>query len=309
MKRHILPWAAFVVALCLALPASAGNGRSVKGMIAAISADAVAVKSPSSIITTCARRQASPSLSGYTAGDRVQMICRARKGRLVLARIRHLPPTPIGARNDSEPTYFGGAITALSDGSISLHDGDRDLTCGIDSSSPSTADFKVGQHVKVKCAGGELVAIAPVTAGDVGRYFVGTVNALDSLSLTLQTEHGPVTCTIAAGSPSTAELHVGDRIGMGCKASTMQLVLIRRLDGDGTPPPTPPTTEPTTHVTTGARGAASSLSSTSLSVLTDGGTVTCQIGSTSPAVGELHVGDRVAMTCVDGVLSTLERVT
>jgi hypothetical protein len=44
-------------------------------------------------------------------------------------------------------------------------------------------------------------------------------------------------------------------------------------------------------------------------VLTDGGTVTCQIGSTSPALGELHVGDRVAMTCVDGVLSTLERVT
>jgi hypothetical protein len=305
MKRHILPWATFVVALCLALPATAGNGRSVKGMIAAISADAVAVKSPSSVITTCARTHVSPSLNGYAGGDRVQMVCRGRKGRLVLTRIRHLQPIPISPKNDAEPTYFGGAITALSDDSITLHDGDRDLTCAIDSSSPSTADFKLGQHAKVKCVGGDLVAIAPVTAGDVGRYFVGVVNALDSLSLTLQTEHGLVTCTIAAGSPSTAELNVGDRVGMGCKASTMQLVLIRKLDGEGTP--TPPA--PTTHVTTGARGAVSSLSTTSLSVLTDGGTVTCQIGSTSPGLGELHVGDRVAMTCVDGVLSALERVT
>ena len=127
-----------------------------------------------------------------------------------------------------------------------LHDGDRDLiTCALDSSSPSTADFKLGQHVKVECAGGKLVTIAAITQADAGRYYVGVVNAVDGSGLTLQTEHGPVTCTIGAGSPSTAELHVGDKIGMGCKASTMQLVLIRKLDGGDTPPP-PTTTTPTT---------------------------------------------------------------
>jgi hypothetical protein len=121
-----------------------------------------------------------------------------------------------------------------------------------------------------------------------------------------------VTCTLGSGSPSTAELHVGDRIGMGCNAATMQLVLIRKLDGgDAAPPapPAPPAGDPTTHTTTGARGAVSAVSSTAVSVHTDGGTVTCQLGASSPTVGDLAVGDHVAMKCVDGVLSTLERVT
>jgi hypothetical protein len=307
MKRLIFPWAALVVALCFVLPASAANGRSVKGTIASISAHSVAIKSHSSIVTTCALARVSPSLGGYAAGDRVQIVCRGRKGRLVLTRIRHLGSAATPSQNDTAPTYFGGAITALSDGSITLHDGDRDLTCSLDSSSPSTADFKLGQHVKVECAGGKLVAIAPITTADAGRYFVGVVNALDGKALTLQTEHGPVTCTIGAGSPSTAELHVGDRIGMGCKASTMQLVLIRKLDGAGDPPSPP--APPATHTTTGARGAVSTVSSTSVSVLTDGGTVTCQVGSTSPALGDLKVGDHVSIKCTDGVLATLERVS
>ena len=309
MKRHILPWAALAVALCLVLPASAGNGRSVKGLIAAVSQHSVSVKSRNSIVTTCALTRVSPSLTGYAAGDPVQMVCRAHKGRLFLARIRHLDPDKTTPQSkDTAPTTFGGAITALSDGSITLHDGDRDLTCAIDSSSPSTADFKVGQHAKVACAGGKLVRIAPVTQGDAGRYFVGTVTALDENGVTLQTEHGPVTCTLAAGSPSTAELKLGDRIGMGCKATTMQLVLIRKVDGAGSTPP-PPTSGTTTHTTTGARGAVSSVSSSSVSVVTDGGTVTCQIGTSSPVLGDLRAGDHVAMKCLDGVLATLERVS
>ena len=308
MKRHILPWAALAAVLCLALPAGAANRRSVNGMIASISMHRVAVKGRNSIVTSCALARVSPSLSGYAAGDHVQMVCRARKGRLVLARIRHLnPATTPAQKNETAPTYFGGAITALSDSSITLHDGDRDLTCALDSSTPSTADFKLGQHVKVECAGGKLIAIAAITQADAGRYYTGLVNALDAKGLTLQTEHGLVTCTIGPGSPSTAELKLGDRIGMGCKASTMQLVLIRKLDGAASTPPPP--APPTTHTTTGARGAVSSVSTTALSVLTDGGTVTCQLGSASPALGDLKVGDRVAIKCLDGTLATLERVS
>jgi hypothetical protein len=307
MKRHILPWAALAVALSLALPAAAGNGRSVKGMISSISAHRVAVKGSNSIVTSCALARVSPSLSGYAAGDPVQMVCRARKGRLVLARIRHLEPATAPVQNETAPTYFGGAITALNDTSLTLHDGDRDLTCALDASSPSTADFKLGQHVKVECAGGKLVAIAAITQADAGRYYVGTVNALDGKGLTLLTEHGLVTCTVGAGSPSTAELKLGDRIGMGCKASTMQLVLIRKLDGTGTTT-TPPPPPPATHTTTGARGAVSSIDSSALSVQTDGGTVTCQLGSSSPALGDLSVGKHVSITCLDGVLATLERL-
>src|SRR5436305_412549 len=130
------------------------------------------------------------------------------------------------------------------------------------------------------CVEGKIVALAPVAPADAGRYFVGLVSALDDNSITLATEHGPATCTLGPGSPSTADLHVGDRVGIGCKVSTMQLVLVRKLDGDGSattpPPPAPPTTEPTgTRV--GARGTPSELSDSSVSVTTDGGTVASRL--------------------------------
>src|SRR5438045_8866486 len=91
MKRLVRPWAAFAVVLCFALPASAANGRSVKGVITALSANAVSVRSANSIVTTCAVTHASPSLHSFAAGDRVKVVCRGRHGgRFVLVRIRHL---------------------------------------------------------------------------------------------------------------------------------------------------------------------------------------------------------------------------
>jgi hypothetical protein len=305
MKRPLFVCAAIVAALSVALPAAADNGRSLKGQITAISQHRISIKSPNSIVTSCAVVRVSPSLDGYAAGDAVQAVCHSRRGHLVLARIRHLPrPAPPATKNDAESTTFGGAITALSDDSITLRDGDRQITCSIVSSSPSTDGYKVGQHAKVSCAGGTLVAIAPVTTADAGRYYVGTVSALDDKSITLQTEHGPATCTIGPGSPSTAALHLGDRIGMGCKASTMQLVLIRKVDGGSTSP-----TEPTTHTKTGARGTLSAVTETSVSVTTDGGTVTCTRGSSSPSLGDAAVGDHVEMGCLDGVLTAFAKVS
>jgi hypothetical protein len=308
MKRLILPWAAFAVVLCFALPASAANGRSVKGVITALSGDAVSVRSASSIVTTCGVTHASPDLDDFAAGDRVQVVCRGRHGaRFVLTRIRHLDaPAPATPSNETEPVKFGGAITALSDTSISLHDGDRDLTCSITSSSPSTADYKIGQHVRVACVGGKLAAIAAVTS-DVGRYFVGTLSALDAKSITVQTPAGPVKCSIGDGSPSTAGFQVGDHVGMGCRASTMQLVLLKRVDGDGTSSPPPPA--PPTPTTVGARGTVSAISDSSVSVQTDGGTVTCERGPLSPSLGDAKVGDRVAMKCVGAVVVGFEKVT
>jgi hypothetical protein len=310
MKRLILPWAALALALSIALPASASAGRSVKGVLTAVSSDAVSVKSANSIVTTCSVTHRSPSLTGFVAGNSVRIVCRGRhRGHFVLVRIRHLdtvaPATPV---DETEPVRFGGTITALSDTSISLHDGDRDLTCSVDSSSPSTADYKVGQHVKVTCVGGKLASIAPVTS-DVGRYFVGTLSALDGKSITVQTTAGPVTCTIGDGSPSTAGFQAGDHVGMGCRASTMQLVLLKKVDGDGTGSPAPAPPAPPTSTTVGARGTVSALSDSSVSVQTDGGTVTCERGPSSPSLGDAKVGDHVAMKCVDGVVVAFEKVT
>jgi hypothetical protein len=322
MKRLIIIAAASFAAASLTLPALASNGRAVRGTVAAKSSDAISVKGKSGIVTTCALGSRSPSVSSVAVGDTVLAVCvRRGHGPLTLAKLRKLTAA-VTAAPDTEPVKFGGAITALSDTSISLHDGDRDLTCAIDSTSPSTADYKIGQHVKAVCAGGVLVAIAPITPGDVGRWFTGTVASLTDSAITLTTEHGPVTCTITALSPSTALLKVGDRIGMGCRASTMELVLIKPLSGDDPPPaPAPPTGGGDdggsggddggggqTQTDLKARGAITVIGEHSISLQTDGGTVTCTRDDHSPSLDGYAVGNRVAVECVNGALTEIERL-
>jgi hypothetical protein len=259
-----------------------------------VSSDAVAVRDAKGIVTTCARVAKSPSLDGYAAGDRVQAACIRFARKLVLAKIRRLEAAGKSSVSDAEPTRFGGVVTALSDRSISLHDGDRDLTCAIGASSPPTAGVKVGQHVKVSCANGTLVQIATVATGQTGRAYEGTVTAVSSDSITVHTANGDGTCTVGDGSPSVAGVQVGDRVLAGCKAGTSQLVLLRKLPAAGD-----------SHKTTGASGAVSAVSSTNLTVHTDGGEVSCSVGVGSPSVANVHVGDKVRMGCLDGVLKVL----
>jgi len=263
---------------------------------------AISIAGRGGITTTCNLGQHSPSLAKVSVGDRVRAVCTKRRhGGLVLAKLRKDGTAPPAAQ-DTRPVTFGGVITALTDTSISLHDGDRDITCTLGPDSPKTDGFKVGQHAKVACADGLLVAIA---APEVGRYFVGTVATLTDGALTLTTEHGPVTCTITPLSPSTASLKVGDKVGMGCRASTMELVLLRRVDGDA-PPTTPPA--PTTHTELHAKGAIRELGDRGLALTTDGGNVACSRGDNSPSLDGYAVGDTVAITCVDGVLTAIEKV-
>ena len=118
-------------------------------------------------------RRRSPSVANVAVGDRVRAVCvKRRTASSILAKLRKEQRRRARRSKDTKPVTFGGAITALTDASICLHDGDRDLTCTLGPDSPATGDFKVGQHAKVACADGVLVAIA---APELGRYFVGTV--------------------------------------------------------------------------------------------------------------------------------------
>jgi hypothetical protein len=308
MKRLLILTAASIASISVALPAGASTGRSVLGQVSAVSSTSISVAARGGITTTCAVGKRSPSTAGVKVGDRVRMLClRHGHGRLMLAKLR-TDRAAAAPSKETETVKFGGAITALDDSSISLHDGDRDLTCKLGDGSPSTGGFKVGQHVKVACADGVLVAIAAVGSGDVGRYFVGTVDSITDGSITLQTEHGKVTCKITPTSPSTASLKQGDKVGMGCRASTMELVLLRPVAGDsgaggGTGGST--SAPPQQHITLKARGTVSALDDASISLLNDGGTVTCTIGSSSPSVSGIAVGDAAAMACVDGTLTAI----
>jgi hypothetical protein len=298
VTRGLVFLTALLAMLAVAIPASAAEGRSLKGILVSVSSTAVAVQDTKNVVTTCAVVATSPSLGGFTAGDSVQAACVRSRGRLVLAKIRLLAAksSPL---NEGEPTKFTGAVTALNDSSISLHDGDRDLTCSIGAASPSTASVKVGQHVKVSCSNGVLVALAPATSSDAGRAYEGTVAAVSATSITVHTDKGDGTCAVGNGSPSVADVKVGDRVLAGCKTGTTQLVLLKKLAASGDAPVSGP------HKTVGATGTVSAVSSTSLTVHTDGGNVTCTVGAGSPGVANVHVGDKVKMGCIDGVVNVL----
>jgi hypothetical protein len=298
VTRGLAFLSALLATFAFAVPASAAEGRTVKGVLVSVSTTAVAVKNTKNVVTTCAVVATSPALDGYAAGDRVQATCARSGDKLVLAKIRLLAAQS-SPSNDGKPTTFAGAVTALSDSSIALHDGDRDLVCAIGPSSPPTAGVRVGQHVGVSCSNGVLVALAPVTSGDTGRAYEGTLIAVSATSITVHTGRGDGTCSVGPGSPSLADVKVGDRVLAGCKTGTTQLVFLKKLAAGGDAP------AGGTHKTIGAAGTVSALSSTALTVHTDGGEVSCTIGDGSPSVANLHVGDKVKMSCVDGVLKAL----
>jgi hypothetical protein len=281
--------------LAVALPAAAAEGRTVKGVLVSVTSTAVAVKDAKNVVTTCAVVAQSPSLDGYAAGDRVQAACVRSLSKLVLAKIRRLTAPPSASSNDSEPTKFGGAVTALSDTAISLHDGDRNLTCSIDATSPSTAGVKVGQHLNVACSNGVLVAITPVTSG---RAYEGTVSAVSATSITVHTANGDGTCTVGDGSPSVADVKVGDRVLAGCKAGTNQLVLLKKLTATTNPP----------QGQTGA-GTISALSTSSVTFHNGERDVTCALGASSPRLGDYNVGDQVKFGCLNGALTVIAKDT
>jgi hypothetical protein len=287
---------AVLAMLAIALPASAADGRTLNGVLVSVTSTGVAIKDGRNAVTACALVAKSPSLDGFAAGDRVQAACVRADSKLVLAKIRHVTAPGDSPSNDPAPTKFGGAITALSDSSISLHDGDRDFTCSIGASSPSTAGVKVGQHVTVACAKGVLVSIAPVASG---RAYEGTVTAVSATSITVHTPNGDGTCTVGAGSPSLAGVNVGDRVLAGCTTGSNQLVLLKKL---ATAPPAPP--PPSDAHTVTVAGTLSALSGSSLTVHGEHGDVTCTVSATA-RLGDFHVGDRVGMACTDGVLLKL----
>jgi hypothetical protein len=303
MKRLLIPVAAtFAVTASLAGPAFAGNGKSLRGTLASMSDKAVSISGRGGITTNCNLGKHSPSLATFSVGDHVFAVCgKRRHGGLVLTKLRKDLKSPPAAK-DTKPVTFGGAITALDDTSISLHDGDRDLTCTLGPASPKTDGFKVGQHARVACADGVLVAIA---APEVGRYYVGTVATVTDGSITLTTEHGSVTCAITALSPKTGSLKVGDKVGMGCRASTMELVLLRPVGGDAPAPPAPTTP---THTELHTKGAIAELGEHGLAITGDAGRNACKLGEHSPSLDGYAVGDNVAISCVDGVLTAIEKL-
>ena len=257
MTRGVTLLSILLAALAVALPAGASEGRAARGTVTSLTSESVSVQDAKGVVTTCARTRRSPSLDGYRPGDTVQIACARVGSRLALLKIRRLRTAPAGdappeppTTHPSEPTApdepapddrqtFAGAVTAVSDTSLTLRDGDHTFTCSRGPSSPSTAELKVGAHARVTCANGVLVSLEVLTAPTpppvppptppappVEHQTTGAAGTLTALSASSLTVHSTeknvdVTCALGASSPRVGDFHVGDHVGMLCVDGTV----------------------------------------------------------------------------------------
>jgi ribosomal protein L21E len=183
-----------------------------------------------------------------------------------------------------------GTLTSLSDTSLTVHTDSRDLTCTRNAASPRLGDYHVGDKVKIGCTNGFLTAIAKADSPPaVTTYSTGTLSALSTTSITVHNDERDLTCTLIDGSPKLADYHVGDRVKIYC--SNGALVGIASVD-----------------TYTGGLGKISALSTSSLTVHTDGGDLTCTVGDASPKLGDYRVGDYVKVYCKNGALYSIAGV-
>ena len=230
-----------------------------------------------------------------------------------------------------------GNITALTPHKIVVRNVHRRVVCFVGEGSPDLTPYSVGDLVALACAGHPptLVRNAPVTTADSGAAptggptgeptgdqhpagetttFGGVVTVLAGSSITVHDGTRDLTCTLGTGSPSLVGVAVGDHVYVACAGGVLLVIAKPHSGGETTTTTTttsepPPSTTTTSHTTRGALGTVSALSTAAVSVQTDGGVVTCSFGPSSPSAAEVHVGDRVKMYCLDGVVAVLAHVS
>jgi hypothetical protein len=152
---------------------------------------------------SCTVTSSSPSLAGFAIGQRVAIQCTGG----VLTGIKALPPL-------TTPATAQGPITALSLISITV----GQLTCTVDSTSPSLAGYQLGEQATIGCVNGVLGRIA-VASGLALR--LGAIQLLSDSSITV----GSLTCTVDTPSPSLTGFNAGDRVGMVCVDGVLGLIV------------------------------------------------------------------------------------
>ncbi len=260
----------------------------------------------------------------------------------VLYQLKHSdtapPTTPTSTTTTTtttQPSYsaINGTITALTGSSITVTGGDSptaSLTCTLGTGTPSTAGFAIGDSVRMYCLTGALYQLrlnttTPTTSTTTTTTTTtttqqnysaisGTITVLTDGSITVAGGDSPtatLTCSLGAGTPSTAGFAIGDSVRMYCLTGALYRV---RLN---TTSPTTSTTTTTTTTTTTAQpnysavtGTITALSASSISVNGTGEgdspmSLNCSVGVGTPGTSGFAVGDSVRMYCLNGALYEL----
>jgi hypothetical protein len=163
-------------------------------------------------------------LSGFAVGDRVLMGCKYKNGNPVLIGLR---------KKDSEPEYVyaAGAITVMTDESITVQGDGEPVSCAI------PAEFDLGGHAVgdkvgmycVKVDGAwtlkALKSLDPPPPPEY-LYVTGSITALGGGNITVQGDGEPVTCAVPDGADLGA-FALGDGVTMKCVHTDAGLRLYR----------------------------------------------------------------------------------
>jgi hypothetical protein len=288
----------------------------VAGTIANLTDGSITVHSAESSLT-CAIGATSPHTAGFKVGDPVRIGC--LNGALYYIVLEH-PSTTTTTSSWTTLVSITGTIATLADGSITVHSNDSSLTCPIGSSSPSTAEFKTGQSVRMYCvAGGALyylVSTTPppttttttTTSATAIVGISGTITSLGDGSITVHSGDGSLTCPIGTSSPSTAAFKVGDSVRMYCYSGGALYALSANTTTTTTTT-TSSTTSTSATVYTAITGTITALSDGSITVTSTETHLTCPIIPASPSTAAFKVGASVRMYCANGSLYVLNAST
>jgi len=207
-----------------------GDGTfTVKGLITSLSVDRIFVKvAEHRDPVTCAVPQEFDT-EGFAVGQAVLMTCKYGDGHPVLIKLCHYEA--------SDYLYAQGAITDLTDESITVQGDGEPVTCALTDDS-DLSDFQVGDLVMMYCVKVDgvwtLKAIKhkedpPPPPAD---YVLanGTIDALSATEITVGTDGGPVTCAVPQGADLSA-FQVDDDVEMKCVKTDAGLQL-KRLQSD-----------------------------------------------------------------------------
>ncbi len=314
IRRFLLPLCVVLAVVAPAYASSSKHGmrsmRSMRGTVSSIGDAGISVTRGDGLLT-CLRGDHSPALDGIAVGDRVAIVCRKRHHRLVLVGVKKLEdPAPTGA--DAERSMIAGQITALADGSVTVHSGEtgRTLTCNIpDRLAALATKLEVGDRVAISCRGPkdgtpELVNLVRADpkhgggGGDGGKAgltdIAGRVTAIGEGSITVGNGDGnrSLTCSVPdALADAVGALEVGGAAKIVCRGDV--LVAIRK--GDAPAPPTPPATAPQSF---SYSGPMTLLSNDRVGVRVEGETRSCFVpADLRPLLSGFALDQPAVLTC------------
>jgi hypothetical protein len=195
---------------------------SVVGILASVTAEAVAVKVEGHIEPVRCDVPDEFDLAGFAAGQKVYMTCKYDEGHFVLVALKQKEAPPSGE-------YFSveGTISTLDSSQVSVEvvGHEEPVTCKV---PPGTdlLGFAAGDQVKMYCwkKDGNFVLKALISdhasISPDGSWFIveGVITELNSLRISLEVDGhpSPVTCKVAEGADLSG-FAVGDAVTMKCK--------------------------------------------------------------------------------------------